>query len=180
MTRICPNCQTETQDDFSFCQKCGTNLPETVKKPEQDKSKRNGFKRWWRRQGSGVKILSSIGGCFLCVIILLLLVTVLFPVTDLYLEKNRVDITYQSNSPDIESIQYVLKGKTEPDAKVTIFSSDSKLNNTEVTVDANGNFEYQQQFPNNLTELGVSVTAKAPHKAESYLQVYNYQQVKTR
>ncbi|MBI5458825.1 zinc-ribbon domain-containing protein [Methanobacterium sp.] len=180
MTRICPNCQTENQDNSSFCQKCGTKLSETVKKPEHDKAKRNKFRQWWHRQSPGVKILSSLGGCCLCVIIILLLISVLFPVTDLYLEKNRVDITYQNNSPDIESIQYVLKGKTESDAKVTIFSSDSRLNNTEVTVDANGNFEYQQQFPKNLTELSVSVTAKAPNKAESYLQVYNYQQIKTR
>jgi hypothetical protein len=32
MTRICPNCQTENQDNSSFCQKCGNNLNEVPTK----------------------------------------------------------------------------------------------------------------------------------------------------
>jgi hypothetical protein len=31
MTIICPNCQTENQDNSSFCQKCGNDLEVTTK-----------------------------------------------------------------------------------------------------------------------------------------------------
>ncbi|BDZ66606.1 zinc-ribbon domain-containing protein [Methanobacterium ferruginis] len=175
MIKICPNCQAENKDNSDFCQKCGTKLPKTAKIAEQDTSPQNLFKRWWHRQSSGVKIISILGGCFLGIIIILLVIGALFPVTDLYLEKNDVDLFYQNNSEDIKTAQYVLKGKTDVNAKVYISSPELNLNNTEIPVDEKGNFEYLQKLPKDINELHVGVTAKAPNKSQTEASLMYFQ-----
>ena len=159
MTKICPNCQAKNEDNSDFCQKCGKKIPKTVKIPKQDTPPRGGLKGWWDKQNSGVKIISIIGGCCLGVIIILVVMSALFPVTSLILEKNDV-------LRDNLTVQYILKGETDINAKVYISSTELNLNNTEVRVDENGKFEYRQQLPKNLTELSVSITAKAPNKSQ--------------
>jgi uncharacterized membrane protein YvbJ len=54
MVKVCPNCKTTNDDSSSFCQNCGTELPE--------KTSKEGFMSKWNKQSTGAKAVIIIAG----------------------------------------------------------------------------------------------------------------------
>jgi hypothetical protein len=153
----CSKCGTENELSSKFCLKCGLEL----KSNENNKNDNpvTKLKGWWSKKTPDNKIVTSVGGC--CVgIILFLFIVMLFPVTSLSIEPTQVQI-------DNQTTEYNLKGKAEPNATVKITSPILNLNDVIINVDNDGNFSYKVIIPLNVTEADMNITAKSSKKPQT-------------
>ena len=103
------------------------------------------------------KRLIGIGAMILAIILVVIAGCTIPEVTELSIPTNDVQI-------DENTTEYTIKGVSEPNASLTIYSLDIPYN---VTADENGNFEYKLQIPVEATILDVSVIASKPGKIQA-------------
>jgi hypothetical protein len=116
--------------------------------------------KWWEKQTDTDKAVYGLSAFCVGSILFMIITGLLVPdITFLSLEKNNFQI-------DEKPTQLIVKGQTEPNAKVFINSNELNLNKTPVTVSSNGSFEYNLNIPVEVDETKVSVISKAPKKYE--------------
>jgi hypothetical protein len=103
------------------------------------------------------KRLIGIGAMILAIILVVIAGCTIPEVTELSIPTNDVQI-------DENTTEYTIKGVSEPNASLTIYSLDIPYN---VTADENGNFEYKLQIPVEATILDVTVIASKPGKIQA-------------
>lgn len=159
MSKInCSKCGTENESTSKFCQKCGQEL---IGQNSNliDKNPKKRIISWWNRQSRSNKILTGVGSCCLGIILFLIFMMAVFPVTNLSVESNQVQI-------DNQTTEYTIQGKSEPNATVKITAPLLNLNDTIINVDNNGSFIYKVFIPINVTETDLNITAKSPNKSQ--------------
>lgn len=157
-TKKCENCGTKNPLNAEFCSECGNNLP---KKSDQERGNfiNRSFANW-NKKSRRFKITTGLLACCIGAFIIIMILAAIFPTTSLALDNTNIDI-------DNQTTEYLLKGKTEPGSTVKISSTALNLNNVEIKLAADGNFEYKLQIPTNIKEAEVTVTAKAPEKSQN-------------
>jgi len=103
------------------------------------------------------KRLIGIGVMILGIILVVIAGCSIPEITELSIPTNDVQI-------DENTTAYTIKGVSEPNASITIYSLDIPYN---VTADENGNFEYKLQIPVEATILDVTVIASKPGKIQA-------------
>lgn len=103
------------------------------------------------------KRLIGIGAMILGIILVVIAGCIIPEITELSIPMNDVQI-------DENTTEYIIKGVSEPNASITIYSLDVRYN---VTADENGNFEYKLQIPVEATILDVKVIASKPGKIKA-------------
>lgn len=152
-TKRCKKCGAKNPLKAVFCQECG----EKFIKGENPLSRAASS---WDKRNNGFKIFTGLGGLFVFFFLLVLIFALIFPVTGLDIENTTVNI-------DNQTTEYLLKGKTEANATVTISSKALNLTEVEAQVGEDGNFEYRVHIPVEVTELDVNVSAKATNKTRN-------------
>ncbi|MGF7119243.1 hypothetical protein [Methanobacterium oryzae] len=118
------------------------------------------IKKWWQNQSNTDKAVLSLSSFIGIALIFIILSGILVPdTTFLTLEANNAQINAITN-------EFIIKGKTEPNAKVFINNNDLNLDKIPVNTDNNGNFEYKLIVPPEITDTKVSITSKAKGKYE--------------
>jgi hypothetical protein len=118
------------------------------------------IKKWFARRSNTDKAVLGLSAFCIGALIFIVLAGMLVPdITYLSLETTNAQI-------DNKTLDYTIKGSTEPDAEVFINNTDLNLNKSPVKVDANGNFEYSLKIPVKITDIKVSVISKVPGKYE--------------
>lgn len=125
----------------------------------------NKIKKWLDKQSNTDKAVIGLSAFCIGALLFIVLAGILVP-----------DITYLSLQTanaqiDNKSVDYTVKGFTEPNAEVFIDNRDLNLNKIPVKVDANGNFEYNLKIPVEVTDTKVSVVSKVPGKYEVFQDV---------
>ena len=144
----CKECGAENPANSEFCQECGTKLAAE----SADKTQKKG---WWKRQTLTGKILIIFFALILIGIVAVVAIVMSAP------EVTALNITSANSSMDSKFSTLEINGTTDPGATVAI-------NNTQVTADSNGKFNY------NLTNIAngttnINITAKAANKQFSSL-----------
>ena len=117
-------------------------------------------KKWWSRQTSTDKAVLGLSSFIGIALIFIILTGILVPDTTF--------LSIQTNNAQINAVtnEFIIKGNTEPGAKVFINNIDLNLNKTPVSVDNKGNFEYRLIIPPEITDTKISVISKARGKYE--------------
>lgn len=116
--------------------------------------------KWWAKQSNTDKAVYGLSSFCIGAVLFMILTGLLVPdITFLSLEKNNFQI-------DENPAQLVVKGQTEPNAKIFINSNELNLNRTPAIVSSNGSFEYKLNIPVEIDEAKVSIISKAPKKFE--------------
>lgn len=72
VTKICPNCNKMNKDSSTFCENCGSELPE--------KTSKGSSKGWWGQQSTGVKALIGIATvCVVGLVVIIVMGAMIFP-----------------------------------------------------------------------------------------------------
>lgn len=103
------------------------------------------------------KRLIGIGVMILGIILVVIAGCSIPEITELSIPTNDVQI-------DENTTEYTIKGVSEPNASITIYSLDIPYN---VTADENGNFEYKLQIPVEATILDVKLIASKLGKIQA-------------
>jgi hypothetical protein len=77
VTKTCPNCKAENDDDASFCQNCGEDLSQTSQSTQRvETSGSSGSTGWWSKRN---KTVIGIAGVCIGLIIIIAIVGMFFP-----------------------------------------------------------------------------------------------------
>ena len=118
------------------------------------------IKNWWAKQSNTDKAVYGLSAACIGAVLFILVTGLLVPdVTFLSLDENNFQI-------DENPAQLLVKGQTEPNAKVFISSSHLNLDRVPVAVSSNGSFQYNLNVPVEVAETKVSIISKAPKKYE--------------
>ena len=126
----------------------------------QDLSHMDKLKKWFSRQSNTNKAVMGLSAFCAVSILFMVLAGVLVP-----------DITYLSlETPNAQinntTLEYTIKGSSEPNAQVFLYDEDLNLNKVPVKVNTNGNFSYNLNIPFDVTDTKVSVVSQARGKYE--------------
>lgn len=159
----CLECGTKNPINADYCAECGIKFPTKTNLLSNNPNDNIISKTasLWDKQSKGFKIFSGVIGCCIGSILILMVLMLVFPTTNLSIDNLNVEI-------DNQTTEYLLKGKSEANATVKISSQTLNLSNVDVKVDENGNFEYKVLIPIDVTETQVKITAKAPKKSENF------------
>ena len=118
------------------------------------------IKKWFNRQSNTDKAVMGLSAFCIGAVIFIVLAGILVPdITYLSLETPNAQI-------DNKTLEYTIKGYSEPNAQVFLYDTDLNLNKVPVKVDNNGNFNYNLNIPVDVTDTKVSVVSQAHGKYE--------------
>ncbi len=118
------------------------------------------LKKWFNRQSNTNKAVLGLSVFCAFALIFIILAGILVPdITYLSLETPNAQI-------DDTTLEYTIKGSSEPNAQVFLYDDDLKLNKVPVKVNANGNFSYNISIPLDVTDTKVSVVSQVHGKYE--------------
>ena len=118
------------------------------------------LKEWFKGQSNTDKAVLGLSAFCIGSLVFLVMAGILVP-----------DITYLSlETPNAQinssTLQYTIKGSSEPNAQVFLYDADLNLNKLPVKADNNGDFSYSLNIPLNTTDTIVSVVSQAHGKYE--------------
>ncbi|MGB9980551.1 hypothetical protein [Methanobacterium sp.] len=123
-------------------------------------SHKDNLKKWFERQSNTDKAVLGLSAFCIGAIIFIVLAGILVPdITYLSLETPNAQI-------DNSTLEYTIKGSSEPNAQVFLYDADLNLNKVPVKVDTNGSFSYNLNIPLNVTNTKISVISQVHGKYE--------------
>lgn len=125
-----------------------------------NENQKSGILGWWNKQSKNSQALLGAGGCCIGIFVVMIVMTLLFPVTALSVEPTQVQI-------DNQTTEYTIKGESEPNATVKITAPLLNLREKTIAVDSDGKFSYNLSIPINVTETNINITAKSPKKSQN-------------
>ena len=118
------------------------------------------LKEWFKGQSNTNKAVLGLSVFCIGALVFIVMAGVLVPdITYLSLETPNAQI-------DSSTLEYTIKGSSEPNAQVFLYDADLNLNKVPVKVDDNGNFSYILNIPLSVTDTKVSVVSQVRGKYE--------------
>jgi uncharacterized membrane protein len=161
------------------------NVAEKQKVPPKTSSK--GYRKWWNNQNPKIQAAIVTGFCLLCLTLIIGIFCLLNPVenpvqlsVDLPLSNQLVNQTEADKAMEEgitlifisnNTTQYTLNGSSEAGATVKITSSDLGIYNQIVPLDAEGNFAYNLNIPQNVSIIKISLEAAKSGKEDSFFNL---------
>lgn len=118
------------------------------------------LKKWWAKQSNTDKAVYGLSAFCVASLLFMLITGLLVPdITFLSLEKNNFQI-------DEKTSNIIIKGQSEPNAKVFISSDELKLDRVPLSLENNGSFQYELKIPVDVSEAKLNLISKVPKKYE--------------
>jgi hypothetical protein len=154
-----------------------------TEKPYETSGTLPSYKKWWNTQSLRNQAIIIISVCLLCIVLITSTSLILNPVKNPvqlslnlpFLNQTEADEALKEGTNILiisnNTTQYTLNGSSEAGATIKITSNDLGIYNQTIPLDAEGNFAYNLNIPQNVTIIKITLEATKPGKETSFFNL---------